>query len=372
MDVQSFLNDRGLEHFITHDMDPEWDYRPYKKAYSPYFLSYGLKVPMAFAEYCGKMSGIESDLYLPRNLAFCYIYPYLAKYNFCPAYADKNIERRVLCIEKIKKETEVSTPQEIVYNMNGVFFNNHDEEINEHEAAQLLADYKKDVIIKPSVGSFGGASVNKIAYSEHSDINSSLNLFKKYQKDFQIQEVVKQLSQLASFNASSVNTVRIVTYRRPNKERKILFALIRFGSEGSIIDNICSGGGFCVLNLDGSLKDRIKHVYKTQVLSTIPNSCADAIPYWDKITKAALTLHGLLPYFDIVGWDFTINEEGLPILIEYNIRPGVGLQQGVGPMFSKEDLDEIMPNIMKFKSGFEIKPFVDFPNKKDFKSNWVN
>ena len=30
-----------------------------------------------------------------------------------------------------------------------------------------------------------------------------------------------------------------------------------------------------------------------------------------------------LPYFDIIGWDVSIEENGEPILIEYNASPGL-------------------------------------------------
>lgn len=370
VDFQQILNKNGLSHFVSHDMAPDFNYKPHVKRYSSFFLKYGFRVPMAFGEYCGRMSGIKSDLYIPRNLAFCYIYPYLAKYSFCPAYADKNVERKLLNITQLQNMTELSLPVEVVYNMNGVYFNNNDEEISEQEAANILSSYANDIIIKPSIGTYGGTDVNRIRYADHSTLKQCLALFHKYKKDFQIQQIIIQHPDMASFNPSSVNTVRIVTYRRPNKERKVLYAILRFGSEGAIKDNVCAGGGFCALNMDGSLKDRIKHVYKTQKLDRISENCVNIIPCFDKITKAALALHGQLPHFDIMGWDFAVSSNEHPVLIEYNIRPGVGIQQAVGPMFSKEDLEEIMPEIKKFNSGFELLPYVDYPQKKGFKSNW--
>ena len=81
----------------------------------------------------------------------------------------------------------------------------------------------------------------------------------------------------------------------------------------------------------------------------------------------ALSLHSILPQLNIVGWDFTLTPEGKIVLIEFNPRPGVGLQQAVGPMFCKKDLDEIMEHVSKV--CYDYLPYgricyADFPERK--------
>lgn len=95
----------------------------------------------------------------------------------------------------------------------------------------------------------------------------------------------------------------------------------------------------------------------------VPNE----IPCWEKIKASALALHSRLPQLGIVGWDFTLTPDETPVLIEFNPRPGVGLQQAVGPMFSKEDLDEIMKHVSKVKAEYRplgILQFKDYPDRK--------
>ena len=59
----------------------------------------------------------------------------------------------------------------------------------------------------------------------------------------------------------------------------------------------------------------------------------------------------------------SITQEGIPVLIEFNTRPCVELKQiSSGPVFSKEDLDEIMPEIAKYKVGVKSMPIVYFKN----------
>ena len=369
-DVADHFTQKQLKYVADHELPLDEDYSPYTKQYSKYFAKWGLKVPMVVAEYCGRMSGIKADTYLPRDLSFNYIYPYLVKYEFCPAYADKNIEARVLNIKKVQETVDVILPRSIVYNMNGVYFDGDDNEISADTAAQIMVEYGKDTIMKPALGTFGGVGVIKVKYSENPTKEYYLKLFAEYKKDFVLQEVVLQHDKMASFNESSVNTMRIVTYRRPNKERKMLYAIMRFGGKGAIKDNVCAGGGFCVINPDGKLKDRIVHVYQTTKLDKLPDSASNEIPCFDKAVKAALALHGQLPHFDVMGWDFAITPDEHPVLIEYNIRPGYGIQSGTGPMFSEEELDELMPHVMKHRKTFAVKPYVHFEEKPDFDSFW--
>lgn len=369
-DLDQYFGEKALNYLVEHELPENYDINANKNNYSPYFMKWGLKVPMVAADYFGKMSGIESDTYFGRDISFNYIYPYLVRYEFCPAYADKNIETRILNIKELQKKVDILVPKSLVYNMNGIFFDSQDEEISKAEAAKLLVKYQQDMIMKPSLGTFGGVGVIKINKTDNYTEQDYLKLFDEYKKDFVIQEVVVQHPALASFNKSSVNTMRIVTYRRPNKERKVLYAIIRFGGKGAIKDNVCAGGGFSVLNMDGTLKDRKIHIYKTYTCEKLDDSVVNQIPYFDKVLESALALHGQMPHFDIMGWDFAITPEGHPVLIEYNIRPGYGLQTGIGPMFSKEELDEIMPHVIKNRKTFVVKPYVHFEDKPDFDSFW--
>ena len=368
--VADYFTAKELKYVADHELPPDENYEPYKHQYSSYFKKWGLKVPMVVAEYCSRMSGIKADTYLPRDLSFNYIYPYLVRYEFCPAYADKNIEARVLNIKKVQETVDVLLPKAIVYNMNGVYFDGQDNEISADMAAQLMVKYDKDTIMKPALGTFGGVGVIKVHHKECPSKEDYLRLFSEYKKDFVIQEVVEQHPGMASFNETSVNTMRIVTYRRPNKERKMLYAIMRFGGKGAIKDNVCAGGGFCVINPDGKLKDRIVHVYQTPKLDKLPDSTVNDIPCFDKAVKAALALHGQLPHFDVMGWDFAITPDEHPVLIEYNIRPGYGIQSGTGPMFTEEELDELMPHVMKHRKTYVVKPYVHFEEKPDFDSFW--
>ena len=158
-----------------------------------------------------------------------------------------------------------------------------------------------------------------------------------------------------------------MTYRDPSKRRKVLYSCMRFGGEGSVMDNVCSGGGYTGVDIEtGKLLNRKRYSYYVMDVPFLPDSMPDRIPCWEVLKKAALELHGRLPQLDIVGWDFALSPDGHPVFIEFNPRPGVGLQQAVGPMFNREDLDELMAHVSKVRAKYlplGAVRFKDYPDR---------
>lgn len=350
--------------FLNNEMNPKFSWKKYVKKKNPYFKKWGFYVSQLDAEYYSRVSGIKADHYVTRSMAVHYIYPYLDRYDFVPAYMDKNMQKRILGLPD--GEVGVLMPDEVVYNANGVFFDVEGRELSREEAVDTLMAYGKDTILKPSVETYGGHGVMKV--SGQSSKRDYEALFDKYRYDFTFQKLVEQHPVMAQFNLTSVNTVRVVTYRDFKGKRKILYSCMRFGGEGSVMDNVCSGGGYTGVNVEtGKLIDRKRYSYFIMNVPTLPDCVPDEIPCWEKIKTAALALHCRLPQLGIVGWDFTLTPDEIPVLIEFNPRPGVGLQQAVGPMFSKEELDEIMEHVSKRKLEYiplGILSFEDCPDRK--------
>ena len=61
------------------------------------------------------------------------------------------------------------------------------------------------------------------------------------------------------------------------------------------------------------------------------------VPSYDRILDTVKQLHPKLPYFNIIGWDFAVDEAGDPVFIEFNIMPEPN-QISCGPTFG--DLSE--------------------------------
>ena len=80
-----------------------------------------------------------------------------------------------------------------------------------------------------------------------------LSLFKLYKKDFIIQEFVEQSEAMKKLNPTTLNTLRIMTYLRPD-DVYILSAVSRIGKPGSSTDNYSAGGILCGITQEGHLK----------------------------------------------------------------------------------------------------------------------
>lgn len=76
-----------------------------------------------------------------------------------------------------------------------------------------------------------------------------------------------------------------------------------------------------------------------------------SIPLFPKVLEAAFQMHETLPELGCVNWDFTLDENGTPILIEANISDGsIWLSQmsnGVGAF--GQDTPEILEWIHKME-----------------------
>lgn len=349
----------------ANEMSPDFPWKKYEKMKNPYFKKWGFDVSQMDAEYYGTVSGRKADYYVTRSMAVHYIYPFLDRYDFVPAYMDKNVQKALLHLSD--QDVDVLTTEDVVCNSNGVFFDGEGNEVNEEQAIDLLIAYGKDTILKPTVETYGGHGVQKVNAGITKDEVKSL--FKQYRYDFTFQKMAVQHPVMAQFNPTSVNTVRIVTYRKPDRSRKVLYSCVRFGGAGSVMDNVCSGGGFTGIDIKtGKLLDRRRCVYQQMEFPLIPDDMPNEIPSWDRIVDAALTLHGRLPQLDIIGWDFAVSPEGKPILIEFNPRPGVGLQIAVGPMFCKEDLDELMALVSKQTTDSAPLGVIKFKTKPERKT----
>jgi len=230
-------------------------------------------------------------------------------------------------------------PVNIVANINGTYYNNDYDVVTEDEALQIISKHDK-AIIKPSLDTGFGKGVSLIEDCKSAD--AVKGILGKYGKNFVVQEVLKQHPMLASFNPSSVNVVRFISMFIDGEVYPVMCAL-RCGGEGSISDNNITkdGMGMFVIGIDenGNLRDRAYHSCGKSI-TVCPNGeefAGKPFPSYDKMVATVKECHKKLPYFRFVGWDFAIDSEGNPRIMEYNIKgPGVLYYQYVnGPLLGK-------------------------------------
>lgn len=181
------------------------------------------------------------------------------------------------------------------------------------------------IFVKPFDG-LGGKNTFKIDKRKlNKDENKLIELFRKMDSnDFLFQETVNQNDKLSKVNSSSLNTIRIHTFFNDDGDVEIISALMRFGTNGGIVDN-ASGGGFMVnVDLDkGTLLGKgitpLKLGGKEYIIhpnsETIINGFE--IPHFDKAIELVMKAASCIPTLRLVGWDVGITNEG-PILVEGN------------------------------------------------------
>lgn len=150
------------------------------------------------------------------------------------------------------------------------------------------------------------------------------DLLKHIGNNYVVQERLVCHSSIQKIYSHSVNTFRVITYRW--KDRIYTMPVImRIGRGNSTIDNAHAGGMFIAVNDDGTLhKTAFTEFRDTFDAHPDTNLIFDRyrIDNFDKILAAALHLHSLVPQLGVYNWDFTINSDGDPVLIEANTEAG--------------------------------------------------
>ena len=298
----------------------------------------GKKVPLYCHEYFYSRTGYFTKEYVPNNFYHCELVP-RANVSSMGGIGDKNLldmtfpgENVVHCILK---------------NINGYYYYDG-RPVTEEEAVSLCRNLEK-VIIKPSRKS-QGKGVGVFSATDGVTDKDGLTvaqLFKQYDRDFVVQEWVKQHKDMAALNPTSVNTLRILSYRS-GMEVLIIYTVVRIGHSGSVIDNQCAGGISTTVSKDGRLGETAFGGYSTDNITMTDTGIVLAgyqVPSYDKAIEMVKRLHLKMPYFDLIGWDVAIHEDGEPVLIEYNMNPGLSqsaFKSGMGE-YTERVIRELWP-----------------------------
>lgn len=297
-----------------------------KEIQSFYKEHLGHRINPLYHAYYFSRNGNFSPKYVPTSIYKAKIIGRLNDLRMKDAYTDKNLYDRLF--------PQIKHPQTILKCINGYFYQT-DIPITKEEAIRLCSN-QNNAIIKPSLDSGHGNKV--MCFTTQDGITEKGNmvesLLNSYGKHFIIQERVKQHHLMSALNPSSVNTIRLLTYRRQNTI-EILYAVVRIGRKGEVIDNESGGGITAKIHEDGRIDD---YAYglpseaafeKTECGVAVKNY---KVPSFEKVKDIVKTLHLQLPFFNIAGWDIAIGEDGEPVFIEWNARPELS-QTAAGPAF---------------------------------------
>ena len=179
-----------------------------------------------------------------------------------------------------------------------------------------------------------GKAAKLLAEWEHSD-------------NFLVQELIVQNRVFSQFNESSVNIMRVNSWR--NEDRVSIFSpTLRIGMAGQTTD-ICYINGIetanvCAITMDGHFGSQIANQYgQLKKTADVVETPGAVIPRWNEIIEIVREGHKKLDHFDIIGWDFTVTEDEQIVCVEYNVkRPGTVFYQYVNGPFFGEYTDEVL------------------------------
>ena len=189
---------------------------------------------------------------------------------------------------------------------------------------QKLCQNIGHAVIKPTIDSSSGEGVRMLTIKEGVDIRTGETLeciLGKYKTDYIIQERIIQSELLNNLYSNAINTFRIITYIC-NEKVHVAPISLRIGRGDAEVDNIHAGGisigiddNFCLrksaFSEMGEQFDRhpttgiVFEGYKIQPLK--------------EIICCAQRLHGYIPMIKMISWDWTLDENNIPVLIETNL-----------------------------------------------------
>lgn len=319
----------------------EKEWQKYWKPIVPFSNSWAYRL---YSKLCGCTKYIVSEpVIITINNA-------LNPAQYTAYYSDKNMFDHLL--------EKGALPDTFLRKIRGGYYTSdyqHIEHINNGILNSLLNNSTK-IIIKPATGTNSGRGVELfikdktgIWQSHETGITLTTEYLESLPDDIIIQECIKQHPFMDQFNPTSVNTIRIATYRsvKDNKVH-ILSAVIRMGASGAFVDNLHMGGHMVKINEDGTLADYCIDQYAERAESHNGIDFSKSVlkvPGWDDIVDFAKRNASRLHHTRLVQHDIMIDQYGKPRYIEFNT---VGFSMWIAQMTGSPALGKYTDEIREY------------------------
>ena len=216
---------------------------------------------------------------------------------------------------------DINRPRVIFRKMYDMLLDGDYKDITMDEAIAKASEYD-EVILK--LGRFSGCGEGIIFWNSKTDDVEMIRNLVQHPKDVICQAIIKQHSELNRLNSTSVNSLRIMTLDL-HGEIYVLSSVLRMGMNGARVDNASSGGIICGIKPNGQLKevayDKSASKYLCHPQGTAFESVT--IPNYDKCISIVIELaKRCCSISRLISWDLAIDENGTPMLIEFNVCYG--------------------------------------------------
>ncbi|MCE5348295.1 MAG: hypothetical protein LLG13_18670 [Bacteroidales bacterium] len=318
--------------------------------YKRIWIKFGSDPNVKWFKVYASINGIDNPSYIPETNYYNKVEPVLNNRTFSEAYCDKNSYHRYIDNDLL--------PRIYLRNIQGVYYSSDYEMIKDYKAIdEFIPEESDKIIAKIAIDSGGGREVELFSRKDgHFESPNGIILTKSYleqrfKKNFIVQEYIHQHEYYHKLNASSVNTIRILTYRSVITNEIIpLQSVLRIGKEGAIIDNQASGGIACGINKFGVLNKFAvnKSGKKFYEINGLPISNIPPVYKYDEAVGIAIRIARMNFYHRLIGFDFCVDNTNTVKLIELNNRNNEinFYQMNNGPLF-REYTDEVIDYCIK-------------------------
>ncbi len=284
--------------------------------------------------YYGKTGQARPD-FVPSPFFFQSIKPAMNDVSFGAVWSDKSYLDFFL--------SGIPTTKCVLRNVEGRWLDEGFRLLEKREAAEVLQQYDS-LVIKPAIDTNTGKGVALLHRPFSID-----EMVASHCKNFVVQLPIKQHSDMAKLNASSVNTIRINSVLL-DQNAHVMSAFVKVGQTGEFADNNGHDRFFIGIREDGTFADyAIDHDFNKY--STIPSGYAFAgqhVPSFEKVCQIIELAHQKIAHFGFAFWDVGIREDGMPVIVEMNLKNPDSMvpQVASGPFFGKYT-DQVMDYIQK-------------------------
>lgn len=291
-----------------------------QKAFDEYWMRVsGKKISNRWHKLYQSMSGEFAVDYLPEKLFSTKVETKLNSFQYARVLQDKNL------LDTLSTGCGCVVPKMVCMCSGGHFYNDKRMLITRENAIKLVLE-NNNLIVKPTADSSSGEGITFIDNPQQLGKQELETILNTLGANFVVQKRIIAHPDFAAFNASSINTIRIITYITNGEMHHVPIAF-RIGRKNKTVDNIHAGGLVVGVRDDGTLLPMAYELgYGDKTVKYLQHPDSNVVfdnyklPCIPEIINSAYAVHRRLVNIGIVSWDFTVDNENNPVLIEANIR----------------------------------------------------
>lgn len=301
----------------------------YEQEVLPYWERFGLRPKRMWFELYGSRDHRMDPRSLPADLYYADLLPYMN--NGLQHYGLMNKGYLDYLFHDVKR------PETVVLKIEGIYCDAKRNLIQEKDAIRLCRERGGVLFLKRSISSKSGKGIFVFTPGTCTD-EEICEIFENAGSSFIVQEKIRQHPRIESLNPASVSTIRILSLLLED-EVFVESAVLRVSSPDTPYVTVHDGGFYAEILEDGRLHAKVYD--NTGAWFDHGRGSFDdgfVMPSMDRVYAEVRRIHPRLGHFKCVGWDFAVDDHGDPVMIEFNVFPGLGCSQMTccKPIFGNE------------------------------------